>query len=93
MKLPIIVKNTSYLEFDTPCYYEDRLGRFFKIYDTGYVAVSTNSIFNHFIDIDNPNEYLIKEIRDLLESGKPISEQDFNKQFTITVNHISILCS
>lgn len=93
MKLPIIVKNTSYLEFETPCYYEDRLGRFFKFYDTGYVTVSTNLICNHFIDIDNPNEYLIKEVREVLEKGKPITEQEFNKQFTITANHISIICS
>lgn len=93
MKLPIIVKNTSYLEFETPCYYEDYLGRFFKFYDTGYIVVSTNSIINHFIDIDNPNEYLIREVREILEKGKPITEQEFNKQFTITVNHISIICS
>ena len=93
MKLPIIVKNTSYLEFETPCYYEDRFGRFFKFYDTGYVTVNTNSIFNHFINLDKPDEYLIKEVREVLETGKPITEQEFINQFTITVNHISILCS
>ena len=50
-------------------------------------------VINHFIDIDNPNEYLVKEVRDVLEKGKPITEKEFINQFTITVNHISILCS
>jgi len=95
MKLPIITTKTSYVEFDTPAYYQSKYGSFYKIYETGMLSVYKDMIDNYYI-LDakgNPDEFTVNKVRDLLETGIPITKEEFNQQFTITMNHLSIVAS
>ena len=95
MKLPIITTKTSYVEFETPCYYQSKYGSFYKIYETGMLSVYKEMIDNYYI-LDakgNPDEFTVNKVRDLLETGIPITKEEFYQQFTITMNHLSIVAS
>lgn len=95
MKLPIITTKTSYVEFETPCYYQSKYGSFYKIYETGMLSVYKEMIDNYYI-LDakgNPDEFTVNKVRDLLETGIPITKEEFLQQFTITMNHLSIVAS
>jgi hypothetical protein len=41
----------------------------------------------------NPDEFTVNKVRELLETGTPITKDEFNHQFTITMNHLSIIAS
>jgi hypothetical protein len=95
MKLPIITTKTSYVEFDTPAYYQSKYGSFYKIYETGMLSVYKDMIDNYYI-LDakgNPDEFTVNKVRELLETGTPITKEEFNQQFKITMNHLSIIAS
>ena len=64
MKLPIITTKTSYVEFDTPCYYQSKYGSFYKIYETGMLSVYKEMIDNYYI-LDakgNPDEFTVNKV-------------------------------
>ena len=95
MKLPITINKTSYVEFETPCYYQSKYGSFYKIYETGMLSVYKEMIDNFYI-LDakgNPDEFTVNKVRELLETGIPITKEEFLKQFQITVNHLNIIAS
>ena len=96
MRLPITTTNTSYVEFDTPTYYQSKWsGFYYKIYDTGIISVNKESITNFYLNDDKgiADKYAVDKIRDLLETGIPITKQEFDEQFTITFNHLNIIAS
>ena len=93
MKLPITTTHTSYVEFDTPCYYEDNYNNKIAIYDTGYIKVGRDSIISSSIETSFNKEFHIKEIRELLETGKPITEAEFKQAMEFTYTHLNILAS
>lgn len=94
MKLPITTSHTSYVEFETPCYYQSKYGTgMYKIYENGYISVSNESIHNFYLEDYNThtNQYVIKQIRELLEDGIPVTKQEFEEQFEITSTHLNII--
>ena len=94
MKLPIKITKTSFVEFDTPCYYECKWsGTYYKIYETGLLKVNTDTILNAFINDTTDSEYWVKQIRELLETGIPITKEQFYERYTITSNHLNIIAS
>lgn len=95
MKLPIITTKTSYVEFDTPAYYKSKRGSYYKIYETGMVSIYKEAIDNYYIlDANgNPDEFTVNKVRELLETGTPITKEEFLQQFQITVNHLNIIAS
>ena len=93
MKLPITTSHTSYVEFETPCYYKSKWGNhLYKIYETGILIVHTDQICNFYIEVnDKVNQYAVDKIRDLLETGIPVAKQEFDEQWTIAMNHLNIV--
>lgn len=94
MRLPIITTHTSYVEFDTPTYYQSKWGNiYYKIYETGVLSVFKESINNFYLTDhkDKPDQYTVDKIRELLETGIPITKEEFQEQFTITFNHLNII--
>lgn len=93
MKLPIVVTNTSYVEFDTPCYYKSPYDSYVKIYDTGYLKVSKEAIMNYNLESGFNQKYYVDEIRELLEKGTPITEAEFKEAMQFTYTHLNIIAS
>jgi len=93
MRLPITTSHTSYVEFDTPTYYQAKWGTsYHKIYDTGIISVHTEQINNFYLDGNSQvDKYTVDKIRELLETGIPITKKEFDEQFTIAFNHLNIL--
>lgn len=93
MKLPITTSHTTYLEFDTPAYYQSKWGTsYHKIYDTGIISVRTEQINNFYLDSGGKaDKYTVDTIRELLETGIPITKEEFDQQFTIAFNHLNII--
>jgi len=95
MKLPITINKTSYVEFDTPAYYESKYGSFHKIYETGMISVYKDMIDNFYI-LDrkgNPDEFTVNKVRELLETGIPITKDEFLQEFNKTFIHLNIIAS
>lgn len=94
MKLPITTSHTSYVEFDTPTYYQCKYGNiFYKIYETGILSVYKEAIHNFYLTDHNSvsDKYTVDKIRELLETGIPITKEEFQEQFAITFNHLNII--
>jgi hypothetical protein len=93
MKLPIITTKTSYVEFDTPCYYQSKYGSFYKIYETGMLSVYRDMVDNYYIldSKGNPDEFTVNKVRDLLETGTPITKDQFLEEFNKTFVHLNII--
>jgi len=93
MKLPITTTHISYVEFDTPSYYQSKWGNiFYKIYETGILSVQTEQICNFYIESNSKvDQYAVDKIRDLLETGIPVTKQEFDEQWTIAMNHLNIV--
>ena len=96
MKLPITTSHTSYVEFDTPTYYQNKWGGiYYKIYDTGILCINKEQISNFYLNDDKgvADKFTVDKIRDLLETGIPSTKEEFIEQFTITANHLNIIAS
>ena len=94
MKLPITISKTSYVEFDTPTYYRAKWGDiYYKIYESGILSVYKESINNFYLSDYNSkvDQYTVDKIRELLETGIPITKEEFQEQFAITFNHLNII--
>ena len=93
MKLPITTSHTSYVEFDTPCYYQSKwVNIYYKIYNTGIQSVFTEAIHNSYIEADDKvDQYAVNKIREILETGIPITKEEYQEQFNITLNHLNII--
>jgi len=93
MKLPITTTHTSYVEFDTPTYYQSKWGNiYYKIYETGILSVHTEQICNFYIESNSKvDKYAVDKIRDLLETGIPITKEEFMEQYTLSANHLNII--
>lgn len=94
MKLPIKVTHTSYVEFDTPSYYKSKHGIITaKIYDDGIMQVGKEHISNYRFEKTHysTDQHYVDLIRELLETGIPITKKEFDEAYTITANHLNII--
>lgn len=98
MKLPITTTKTttSFVEFDTPCYYKKEYGTLIvKIYEDGILQVSKEHISNYrFEETEySTDKHYVELIRELLEKGIPVTKEEFDAAYTLTANHLNIIAS